>query len=269
MRFRREALRRLEGPEQLDEAVRLATVPSWLATAALLLVLGVTAVWAIAGEVARTVDADGVLIHSSGISGLDATQSGQVTRVWVAPNQRVARGRPLYSLVDGAGKIRTVDSPWDAYVVVWLVNEGQVVQPGTRVADLERLDAPGDALQAVVYLPAAYAPLMSPGLGVEVAAEAAPRAVFGTLRGTVASVGVFPETDASLRAFLGDRDDVGRLLADGTVVRVTVNLDPNPASPSGLHWTKSPPPFRLNSASRVTARFTVAVEHPIDWMLNR
>jgi multidrug efflux pump subunit AcrA (membrane-fusion protein) len=269
MRFRREALRKLEGPEQLDAVVRLATVPTWLVTGALLVIVAAAGLWAVTGEVVRAVKANGVLVHSAGVSGLDATESGQVAEVWVGPNQRVARGRPLYSVVDRAGGIRTVASPWDAYVVQWLVNGGELLQPGTRVADMERLDSPGDALQAVVWLPAAYAPAMHAGSPVEVTADAAPRPVFGTIRGTVSSVGAFPESDASLRAFLGDRQDVGSLLTAGSVVRVTVRLDADPASPSGLRWTKAPPPFRLTSASRVTARFVTATEHPIDWMLAR
>jgi hypothetical protein len=46
-------------------------------------------------------------------------------------------------------------------------------------------------------------------------------------------------------------------------------LEHDADSPSGLRWSKSAPPFRLSSASRVTARFTVAEERPIDWVVSR
>ncbi|WFE53401.1 MULTISPECIES: hypothetical protein [unclassified Micromonospora] len=269
MKFRRQALRQLEAPEQLDRAVRLTTVPHWLATAALVIVVVAAGVWSVRTVVPRTVEAAGVLIHSNGISALDAIESGQVTKVWASPHQRVTKGTPLYSLRTLDGKVVVENAPGDAYVVVWLVSEGEIVTPGTHLADLERLDTAGDALQAVVYAPAVAAPLLQPGVPVEVAAAAAPRNVFGTLAGQVATVGAFPETEASLRAFLGTGPDVRRLLAHGSVIRVTVALVPDPAAPGGLRWTKTPPPFQLNSASEVTAWFTVDEEHPIDWLLRR
>ncbi len=269
MRFRRQALRQLEAPEQLDEVARLAGVPTWLATAALTLVVVVAGTWSIAGTVTRSVRAAGVLIHSTGVSPLDATVSGQVTHVWAAPNQYVTKGTPLYSVQERAGNVDISVAPWDAYVVNWLIAEGAFIEPGSRVAQLERLDAPGDMLEAKVYAPASIAPQLSAGLSVEVQTAVAPAAVFGTLRGTVASVGSFPETEQSIHAFLGQDFQVAPLLADGNVIAVTVRLDTDPGSPSGLRWSKPGPPFRLTSLSQVTARFAVAREHPIRWLINK
>jgi multidrug efflux pump subunit AcrA (membrane-fusion protein) len=225
-------------------------------------------VWAVHGTVARVVQAAGVLIHSNGVSGMDAMTGGQVVKVWSAADQRVAKGTPLYS-VERDGKITIVNAPWDAYVVAWLVDEGQLLEPGTPVADMERLDTPGDALQAVVFVPAAVAPLLRPGNQVSVVADAAPSAVFGTLSGTVTDVASFPETEQSMRAFLGSGADIRRLLGAGSVIRVTVPLRTDLDSPSGLHWSKTSPPFQLNSASAISARFTIATEHPINWLVSR
>lgn len=269
MIYRQQALKKLNAPEQLDEAVRLATVPGWLLTLALTVLVVVAGGWATWGTVPRTVTGNGVLIHASGISTLDATASGQVVKVWASANQRLGGGTPLYSLQTATGRIVTVNAPWDANLVTVMISEGQLVQPGTRVADLERLDTPGDALQAVVFVPATQAPMLQPGVPVRVAVAAAPAAVFGTLHGTVTSVGAFPETEESLRAFLGTGRDVRPLLDGGSVVRAAVTLDADPNSPSGLAWSKQSPPFRLTSVSQVSASFVVADEHPIRWLLGR
>jgi multidrug efflux pump subunit AcrA (membrane-fusion protein) len=268
MKFRRQALRHMQAPEQLDEVVRLATVPAWLLTIALTIGVAAAGIWSVYGTVTRSVSAPGLLIHANGISALDAVASGQVMKIWARPNQRLAKGTPIVTLDDG-GQIVTTQAPWDAYVVNLLVAEGQLVQPGTPVADLERLDAPGDRLQAVVFVKASAAPLLRVGVPVEVSASAVPSGVFGTLSGRIATVGAFPETDESLRAFLGSAFDVRRLLQAGTVIRVTVPLEADLQSPGGLRWSKASPPFQLNSASEITARFTVSREHPIDWLLNR
>jgi len=269
MRFRRQALRELEAPEQLDEVIRVASVPTWLITSALVLAVLAAGAWAIRATVPRVVSAPGVLIHANGVSGLDATGGGQVTKVWATVDQRVAAGTPLYSIETADGGSKTVNAPWDAYVVNWLISEGQLLAPGTRVADLEQLDTPGDALEAVVFVPATSAPLLAPGTKVALAASAAPSTVFGTLAGTVLSVGAFPETSASLQAFLGSGADPTRLLGEGSVIRVTVSLQADPAAPSGLRWSKAAPPFQLNSESALTARFTVSEEHPISWLVGR
>jgi multidrug efflux pump subunit AcrA (membrane-fusion protein) len=268
MKFRRQALRHLEAPEQLDDVIKLASVPSWLITVAMTVAVVCAGVWAVRATVPRVVQAAGVLIHSNGVSAVDAMVGGQVVKVWSAADQRVAKGTPLYS-VEQDKKITIVNAPWDAYVVAWLVSEGELLEPGTPVADMERLDTPGDALQAVVFVPATVAPLLHPGNRVTVVADAVPSAVFGTLSGTVTDVASFPETERSMRAFLGSGADVRHLLGSGSVIRVTVPLRTDPGSPSGLRWSKAAPPFQLNSASAITARFTIATEHPVDWLVNR
>ncbi|WP_432842720.1 HlyD family efflux transporter periplasmic adaptor subunit [Dactylosporangium sp. CA-092794] len=268
MRFRKQALSHLEKPEELDEVVRLATVPGWLLTIALTLAVAATATWAVVGTVERKVDAAGVLIHVDGVSGLDAVAGGQVTKMWASPTQRVTKGTPMYSTATPDGQVTTTTAPWDAYVVSVLVTEGQLLQPGTRVADLERLDGPDDALHAALFVPATAAPLLRQAMSVDVVAAAVTPNVFGTLHGTISQIGGFPETEESLRAFLGSGYDVRSLLAAGSVVRVMVRLDTDLASPTGLRWSKAPPPFQLHSVSQVSAQFVVSVEHPVDWLLS-
>jgi HlyD family secretion protein len=121
----------------------------------------------------------------------------------VSPNDLATKGAPLYSVQGTDGQVRTVAAPWDAYVVSVIVTNGQFVQPGTPIATLEEVTGPSDPLEAVVFMPAAAAPTIPLGIGVTVNAPSAPSSIFGTLRGTVASVGNFPETTDSLQAFLG------------------------------------------------------------------
>jgi multidrug efflux pump subunit AcrA (membrane-fusion protein) len=267
MKFRKQALRHLEAPEQLDRVVRLATVPAWLLTGALVIIVVVAGTWASVGTVPRTVHAGGVLIHASGVSDLDATTSGQLVKVWVAPNQLATTGSPLYTVQDANGQLTTVNASWDAYVVSILVSQGQLLEPGTPVANLEQVNGPDDAFEAVVFVAAAAAPGMRPGGPVELSASAASSAVFGTLSGVVESVGAFPETADSLRAFLGRGVDTTPYLDKGAVMRVVIRIRTEPGSPTTLVWSKSNPPFQLNSESAVTATFTIDREHPISWLL--
>lgn len=269
MRFRGKALAELSAPEKLDEAVRLATVPSWLVGLALVVAVGTAGIWSFAGTLPRTVDSVGVLTHVAGVSSLEATTEGRVTQVWVGPDDRVRQGEPLYSAVDATGQVRNEVSPWDAIVVSMALTDGMLLQPGDRIAALERLDTPGDELQARLYVPAARAPMLRVGSPVEIDVASVPAAAFGTLSGTVSSVGQFPESEASLRAFHGGDRDVRGFLANGAPIAVTVRLDRNPRHSSGLAWSKGGPPYTVVSQSDVRASVTVATERPIDWLVQR
>jgi multidrug efflux pump subunit AcrA (membrane-fusion protein) len=269
VKFRRQALSKLEAPEQLDAVVRLATVPGWILTATLAAVTVGAALWATFGTVATTVQAAGVLIHSYGVSTLDATQSGQVIKVWATPNEQVSAGTPLYTISNQAGRPVTVDSPWNGYVMSVPISQGQLVTPGTPVADMEPLGMPGEVMEAVVFVPSGYAAVLAPGTQVQVSSQEAPAGVFGTLQGTVASVGSFPETTASLQAFLGSGYDVMPLLQSGSVIRVNIPLATVPGSAGALRWSKQAPPYSVDSETAVSASFTVARQHPIGWLLGQ
>ncbi len=269
MRFRGKALAELSAPEKLDESVKLATVPVWLVAAALVVALGTATVWAVAGSVPRTVTAMGVLTHAAGVTALEARAEGRITQVWVSADDRVAAGDLIYSATGPDGEIIEEVSPWPAIVVGLSITDGRLIQPGDRIASMERLDTPGDALQARVYVPAARAPTLRIGVPVEIEVASVPAAVFGTMAGTVTSVGRFPETEASLRAFHGEDRDVRRYLDDGAPVAVTVSLTPDPTSPSGLVWSKAGPPYSVLSQSDVSVSIIVSDERPIDWLVRR
>ncbi|MGW2088136.1 hypothetical protein [Streptomyces sp. NPDC001880] len=66
MRFRKQAVRKLESPEQLDEIARLTSVPGWLTTLALSVVLFSVGSWSAFATVTETVSAPGVLLRASG-----------------------------------------------------------------------------------------------------------------------------------------------------------------------------------------------------------
>jgi hypothetical protein len=269
MKFRPAALRQLEAPEKLDEVVRLASAPVWLMAAALTVIVVVVATWASVGTVSTTVGAPGLLIHANGVSTLDATASGQVTRLWVPPDGFAVGGTPLYSIQDASGQVRTVGVPWDAYVMSTVVTVGQLVEPGTPVASLERVSGASDPLEAVVFIPATMAPAVRPGSQVSLTAAAVPVSVFGTLSGTVESVGEFPETTSSLRAFLGDGAATRGYLTAGSVIRVVIKVATMPGSAGDLRWSKASPGFKVNSESSVQASFVIAKEHPVNWLIGQ
>ena len=269
MRFRRAALRHLTAPEQLDQVVRLASAPAWIMTGVLTVIVAAAVSWAAVGTVNTTVGAPGVLIHADGVSTLDAAVSGQVAQIWAPPGGLAKSGTRLYSVQDADGRIHTVDAPWDAYVVSTMVAVGQLVEPGTPVANLERVSGTSDPLEAVVFVPAADAPAIQPGKEVTLDAAAVPSAVYGTLHGTVTSVGEFPENSGSLQAFLGQDASTASYLAAGSVIRIVIKLATVAGAPAELAWSRANPGYTPNAESSVQASFVVSAQHPIEWLIGR
>ena len=248
--------------------VRLASAPAWLMGAALVVIVAVAAVWASVGTVASTVAAPGVLIHADGVSTLDATTAGQVVKWYVAPDDLATKGAPLYSVAGTDGQVRTVSAPWDAYVVSVVVTNGQYVQPGTPIATLEEVTGGSDPLEAVVFIPAAAAPTIPLGTRVTLSAPSAPSSIFGTLSGTVASVGNFPETTDSLQAFLGEG---GGTQSSSTPAAWCGSWSswPRCRARDQTRLVKPSPGYTLDSEAAAEALFVVSKQHPIDWLFGR
>jgi multidrug efflux pump subunit AcrA (membrane-fusion protein) len=275
MRFRRQALRYLEAPEQLDQVVRLASPRRWLLGIALSSVVSAAAIWASVGRIAQTWDAPGVLVHADGISQLDATQSGVVERIWTSAGAVVKAGAPLYSVRAGDGALTTVTAPWPGYVVHLLVAPGNYVAPGTHIGTLEPVTGSGDQLVAAIFVPEASVPMLKVGEPVTVDVPAAPAAAFGHLTGSVAAIGAAPETAGSLAQFLGNSVSSATFLANGPVIRVIVRLATTSAastangSVAALRWSKAVPPYQPPAISSVNASFTISDNHPISWLVSQ
>ncbi len=264
MEFRRPALDKLEGPEELDLPVRLTSSRTWLVLLATALVAVGTGVWAYTASLPRELGAPGVLMYPDGGFALESTRAGLVTELLVQPGMRVAVGTPVARLmVDG----RTVNVPAGAAGKVShvLVRPGQAVATGTALAMAERA-VDGERLVAVLYVPAGQADGVAVGGPVDLTVASAP---YGTLYGMVESRTAVPEARDSLSAFLGDDALADRFLAAGPVVQVMVRLD-IAATPSGYRWSvRAGPPFPLVCRTPVTAAVHLRAVHPIDVVLPR
>ena len=271
MMFRRQALRQLEAPEQLDDVGPAGHRPRVAAHVALTDrrrrpgAGRCTARW-------PHRQAAGVLIHSNGISGLDATASGQIVKVWAAATS----GSPRAPRSTAAGRPTGRSGPSTRAVGRLRGQPGsstraQLVQPGTRVAEMERLDAPGDALQAVVFVAGQLRAAAAGRRPVEVVGRGGAR---HRLRHPARPVS--PPSARSRR-----REDVaarvprqrarraGRCSPAAASCGSRCRCRPTRPRPAGCTGRRR----RRRSSSTPPAGsppvFTVAREHPIDWLLGR
>ncbi|OIJ68889.1 HlyD family efflux transporter periplasmic adaptor subunit [Streptomyces mangrovisoli] len=266
MQFRRQALARLQSPEELDVPVRLARPQGWLVLAVSLAAVAGGTVWAVTGSVASTVGAPAVLTHAEGSYVLQSPVAGQVTAVLARQGERLPANSPVLKVrtAQGDSMVRTIAA---GRITALAATLGQIVRTGADIASVEKVAHAGDPLYATVYVPAANAAAIPAGAAVDLTVSSVPTQQYGVLRGHVRSVDRAAQSAQSIAAYLGDSGLGEQFTEKGRPVAVLVRLDRS-ATASGLKWsTADGPPFRLDSMTLATASIRLADQRPVDWLL--
>lgn len=79
--FRKSALEKLSSPEQLDQLMQITKPRSWIALAAMLLVLAAAVFWGVFGSLPTSVTGQGVIIRQGGTFKVVASGSGVVSEL--------------------------------------------------------------------------------------------------------------------------------------------------------------------------------------------
>lgn len=125
-----------------------------------------------------------------------------------------------------------------------------------------------DPLLVAVFMDAAAAKRVSPGMEILVSPGSVERARFGSARGEVTEVSESPVTPALAGALLDNPALAETLVADGSVVLLIARLTPDPSTDTGFLWTTaSGPPGTLTPGTPVTAQVIVERRRPITWLL--
>ncbi len=235
--FRQAALERLSSPEQIDRLMPLTSPRSWIALAAVgLLIVGALA-WGLFGTLDTTVEGQGVLMRQGGITSVPVPCTGVVSSILVHAGQTVESGQELARVAPsppGSGKLVSVVSPCSGRVLQRVAREGTRVEPGATLLLLERLDQP---LRARLFLPTAEGYQVQPGMHVHVVPMHLHASEHGYLIGQVLAAERFPTTQADMVQRLHNEELVRQLAAQGPCLEVLVELETDPHTASGYRWS--------------------------------
>ncbi|MFC4589584.1 HlyD family efflux transporter periplasmic adaptor subunit [Sphaerisporangium corydalis] len=271
MKFRFKALQRMREPDELDSPTLLASPRGWIATFVVLIIVAAVTVWAFVGRLPVTVSATGLLTHPGGTAQLQSPYAGLVRTMLVHPDDTVQRGQAVVEIIETDSTTpRLVHSPFSGHVVAATTDDGHMVMPGEDLLTVERTDAPGDRLVAMLFVPADRMLGVVPGRQVDLSVSTAPPGSFGLLRGRVASVSTYPLILEEVADLVGGESAAHGYL-NGTPPRlVIVDLDRDPHTTSGYAWsTKAGPPLRLSSQVNVTGSIDLGSQTLFDLMLGR
>lgn len=137
------------------------------------------------------------------------------------------------------------------------INPGDVVQAGTALATLARVNKDGD-LVVVLYVPPAEGKRVEPGMPVQVSPSTVEREVFGFIQGQVTNVAPLPATPEGMRRTLQNDQLVTQLSTGGAPIEVRVQLDRDPATQTGFAWSSSQGPAGgVNAGTLVQGRVII------------
>ncbi|MHB8342061.1 MAG: HlyD family efflux transporter periplasmic adaptor subunit, partial [Mycobacteriales bacterium] len=226
------------------------------------------------GSLPRTLSAPGILASPAGLGTVESTVGGVVTDVLVSAPQTVRAGEPVATVIDPSDHAYLVASPFAGQVVAVSVTAGEPVQIGTALLTVARGAGPGAApgagLVVTLFVPAASAAEIGPGMTARISVDSAPSVAFGLLRGRVASVDPYPLTPGQALALLGNPVLANLFLTTGPVQVVTVDLVPDPRNRSGYAWTTAAgPPFPLLPQTLLSASVQLGSQQPIKFLFGR
>ena len=261
--FRKAALERLAAPEALDTVMNVTGPRSWIALAALGLLLAGVLAWGIGGRVRVETTADGACVRGRPVH-IVAPAAGQIVELLVAERATVSRGQPVARVQtvspSGATVVSDISSPQPGSIAAIEVRAGDHVEPGRALFNLEL----GDPLEAIVFVDARAARQIAVDAPALVLPAIYDRAEYGYVNGSVAAVGATAASRDAMRAALGNDRLVERLDAAGPMIAVRVRLTPASANASGVRWSSSTgPEASIPSGVPCTATVIVAERRPI------
>ena len=221
----------------VNESDKPLSRPLVVSLIGLIVLVAAVLVWAVFGRAPQTVSGFGYVLPAGGYTEVGTTLSGVVKSVDVEPGQRVLKGQELLSIsVEGQNDPTPVLSPGVGLVVEVSALPGRVTLPGDPMLFMQP-----DGAQLIVkaFVLATESATIRVGMEALVSPADAPRrAQYGVILGTVAALSPTPVSAERIDFIVGGNSTlVDFFLAGGPVIEVTIELTPDPSTPSGYAWS--------------------------------
>jgi multidrug resistance efflux pump len=261
----------IQGPEdpaavvaKLDKPV---TRPLLFALIGLIVILVAVLAWAFFGRVEQAVTGYGYVLPSGGYLEVGTSVAGVVKSVDVDSGEQVQKGQELLTVTaegENGGTVSIV-SPVDGLVVEVSALPGRVTSAGDPVLFMQ---PDGSQLIVKAFIAATDAESVRVGMEASVSPADAPRrAQYGVIQGSVSAVSPTPVSAERIDFIVGGNSSlVDYFLAGGPVIEVTIELTPDPSTPSGYAWSIGQgPDVQISSGTLSEVSMTVREGSVIGW----
>lgn len=201
--------------------------------------------------------------------------------------------REIAQLQQQIAENSTIRSPLEGCILEIILAEGQVVQPGSQLGNLQILVDPplplykgggeetSETLVAVNYFALKDGKIIKPGMPMQITPDTVKRERFGGIVGKVTKISAFPVTLEAVTLSIGNREVAASLLVptpdpgqDPTqvptagAIEAIGELQPSDETFSGWQWSSSQGPQQeITSGTTFTSRVQVEERAPITFVL--
>lgn len=271
--YRREALKKLSSPEQLDSLMTVTTPINWLALTTMGVLLLSVVLWGLFGRLPVSVEGPGILLKPQALNEVVSLSSGQVVEVLVEPGEVIPKGT-LVARIQPANlfpKTARVDiqSSVAGTVSKVVAQPGAYVQPGDTLVEVTSEEG---ELEAYLFLPLDKGKKVRPSMTARIDPSTVKTDEYGHMLGAVKSVNEYNSSREELVEILGSEDLADAMTTGGTyqvaplLVRVRLEEDLN--SPSGFKWSsKEGPSFGIREGTVVTGKIITGTQRPVDMVI--
>jgi len=162
--------------------------------------------------------------------------------------------RELSNMERDYDRRRSLTAPADATVVELNADAGDMVSAGQVIMRLLPTDSSGQrsALRAIVFVPNQDGKKIKPGMAAHIMPSTAKLQKDGFIRGRVLSVAHIPSSREGIMRRLKNATLVDSMLSNGAPFEVELELEADPASPSGYRWSSGKGPDMAIDVGTIT-----------------
>ena len=159
-------------------------------------------------------------------------------------------------------------SPYSGQVLSVMLSIGSIVKTDSPVLKISLAGKNVRGLSAVIYVPAAEAKMIRPGMSVQISPGNTKKEEYGYMEGRVLSVSQFPSSPEEMMNTLRNDTLVKELEGKVTPIKIYAGLVPAPDTESGFKWS-SPrgKNVSVTEGTRCTAMFIVQEQQPISLVI--
>lgn len=237
--YRKASLERISSPDQLDTMLKISSPVSWLALIGATLIVVVTVIWAFIGRIPMTVTSAGIVAAPDGTNAVYSNAAGNVTKVFVAPGDKIYENDVLMEIETERGEQVQVISDQVGFVSQIIRPEGSAI---TQNSEVVRVSPNTQAQQVVVcYVPTTDAQKISRGDYAYVSLSSSDSKSYGHMVGRVINIDAGAAASTAMNNVLGSENNLSNAFSsDGkAVTAVTCELFPSNRSASGYFWSNT------------------------------
>ena len=160
-------------------------------------------------------------------------------------------------------------SQYTGRVLETTVTPGQVIEAGTRIANIDIRNLSGELI-GITYFSVEDGKKIQPDMTIQITPQTVKRERFGGIMGDITKVSAFPISKEAAAKVIGNSEVVQGLVSDKEqgVMQVFATLHPDSNTFSGYQWSSSSGPnLKVSSGTTTTVRVKVEERAPVTFIL--